>query len=228
MIKTPGPIASRALVRLLAEPGQAIRERARELEASLIQKDFSKGNFSALAKERLLASTTLLKETYVEGPALAHWAAANQFIVEKISTGLSLNAELIRSTHKILLPESGGKLRTTFVQGGNSQYPEVESLPLLWDQFQERLSVKDESPLLRAAVIYQWLVTLHFFEDANGRLGRLCADGVLLTAGLPPLSFSNDAMAFVSALAEPDFFTVDDAIIRVCEGVTHSMKILQE
>ncbi len=227
MIFSPGPIASLAIIRLSAEVSPAMKAMALELETSLKEKDLSQGNFPALARARLMASTTLLKETYVQGPALEQWAAANQFVVEKISTGQGINLEIVLGTHKILRPESHGELRQSFVQGGNSQYPEVDSLNFLWERFGDQLSEVEESPLLYSASIYQWIVTMHFFEDANGRLGRLIADAVLLSAGLPPLSFENDAAAFVSALAEPDYYTVDDAVARVCAGVTHSLQILE-
>ncbi len=224
---SPGPIASLALDRLRVDPGNETILRARNLEAILLQKDFSQGNFSALAEARLLASTTLLKETYVPGPAIDNWKAANQFLVEALSSGLVVDTTFIREVHRSLHPESRGELRTTFVQSGNTYYPEADSLPFLWKRFEEKLAAPSDSALLQASVLYQWIVTMHFFSDANGRLARLIADAVLLSAGLPPLSYENDVAGFVSALAEPDFFTVDDAIARVCEGVTHSMKILQ-
>lgn len=227
MIKGPGPIAALALTRLMTEPGTAICARARDLEASISNMDFSAANHQALALARLKASTTLFKEMYVPGPALGRWADANQYAIKAVSEERTLDSEMILDLHRCLLPESSGNFRTKSVQGGNTIYPETESLPELWKIFTGRLEETHlKTPILAAAEVYQWIVTLHFFEDANGRLARLCADFILLSAGLPPLSFQNDVQGFVSALAEPEFNSVDDAVTRICNGLSHSAEIL--
>lgn len=228
MITRLGEISSLALERLNSEPGTAICAEARDLEASISELDYSQSNHQALAHARLLASTTLLKEMYVQGSSYGNWAAANQLAVTSMSDGKNLDGEMILGLHFALSPVSGKKFREKSVQGGNTIYPDASDLPALWSIFISRLpATLEKSPILAAAEVYQWIVTLHFFEDANGRLARLSADYILLSAGLPPLSFENDAAGFVSALAEPEFYNVDDAVARILDGIQHSIEILK-
>lgn len=217
-------LSTLALSRLTTAPGKKSLSLAQEVESKIRGEDFSGGNHQALAVARLQASTTLLKESYSPGPEMLRWNEANAFIFTVISEGRILDGDLIREIHQKLSSQSG--LREKFVQGGNSSYPPAEDLPELWEIFCERQQTPN-SPILNAAEVYQWLVTLHFFEDANGRLARLCADFVLLSSGLLPLSFPTDVAGFVSALAEPTFYTTDDAVVRICEGIEHSRKALR-
>ncbi len=228
MIRVSGNLSKIALSRLNQEPGPAICGEARKIEATLVEFDFSRANHQALAHARLLASTTLIKEMYVQGPAYSYWAKANEYAVKAMTEERSIDGEMILDLHSILTSESGRKFREKTVHGGNTNYPETSDLPELWNIFISRLpETQNKSPILSAAEVYQWIVTLHFFEDANGRLARLCADYILLSSGLPPISFENDAAGFVSALAEPEYYSVDDAVERICKGLRHSTQILQ-
>jgi len=47
-------------------------------------------------------------------------------------------------------------------------------------------------PIVRAAKVYQDLLTTHLFYDANGRTSRLLCDYVLLSSGLPPALLRTD------------------------------------
>src|SRR5437868_2057675 len=94
--------------------------------------------------------------------------------------------------------------RTELVQGGNCAYPPSGDLEFLQDAFTRSVlaSLGNNHAVLEAAMLYQWLVTCHFFPDANGRLARLAADWRLALGGFPPLGFPNGAASFVSALDE--------------------------
>lgn len=54
------------------------------------------------------------------------------------------------------------------------------------------LGDKTLPPILRAAKVYQDLLTAHLFYDANGRTSRLLCDYVLLSSGLPPALLRTD------------------------------------
>jgi hypothetical protein len=49
-----------------------------------------------------------------------------------------------------------------------------------------------EPPLLLAAQLYQRLLSIHPFQNGNGRTARLVLDWLLLRQGLPPAVFGND------------------------------------
>ena len=217
-------LSTLALSRLMTAPGERSIKLAADIETKIRGEDFSSGNHHALASARLLASTTLLKEAYVPGTALNRWNSANAFLFSALGEGRTLTGELVREIHAELNPDSD--FRKTFVQGGNTSYPEAQDLTELWKIFCERLGNSD-SPIVNAAEVYQWIVTLHFFEDANGRLARLCADYILLSSGLLPVSFPTDVAGFVSALAEPEFYTTDNAVEKICAGIGHSANSLK-
>ena len=92
---------------------------------------------------------------------------------------------------------------------------------------------KVEDPALRktraiqlAAFSYQMLVSEHVFADANGRTGRLFADTILQTFGLPPHTPVKDKVKLVHTMGEPmDFNAGADTFF---EGIRKSDRILRE
>ena len=64
---------------------------------------------------------------------------------------------------------------------GNADYipPEYIDVPILLDELVDYLDHTDDHPLLIAAIAHYQLVTIHPFEDGNGRTARLIS-GYLL------------------------------------------------
>ncbi len=60
-------------------------------------------------------------------------------------------------------------------QSGNPDYipPEYCDVPELLDELAEYVNTTDDHPLIVAAVVHYQLVTIHPFEDGNGRTARL-------------------------------------------------------
>ena len=58
---------------------------------------------------------------------------------------------------------------------GNADYipPEAKDIPELIDELVEYVNTTDDHPLIVAAIVHYQLVTIHPFEDGNGRMGRL-------------------------------------------------------
>jgi Fic family protein len=215
--------------RLASRASQTLVSEALALEAHIKQHDFSSGNLAALASARLLASSTLLQEsthTHGTGYALLRWQAANQKLAELLASGVNLSGDVIKELHRVLSPEQDSSLRREQVYGGHTRYPEASALLDSWSLFNERLAqTESEAPITRAAMVYQWLVTWHFFSDANGRLARLSADFLLLKAGLLPLSFPSSAAAYVSALHGEHGVSVDEALTVTLLGLRHSLAV---
>ena len=66
-------------------------------------------------------------------------------------------------------------------QSGNPDYipPEYTDIPALLDELVEYVNTTDDHPLIIAAVVHYQLVTIHPFEDGNGRTARLLSGYIL-------------------------------------------------
>ena len=70
-------------------------------------------------------------------------------------------------------------------QTGNADYipPEYQEIPSLLDELVDYVNTTDDHPLIVAAVVHYQLVTIHPFEDGNGRTARLLSGYILDTNG---------------------------------------------
>ncbi len=70
-------------------------------------------------------------------------------------------------------------------QSGTPDYipPEYRDIPELLDELVEYVDSTDDHPLIVAAVVHYQLVTIHPFEDGNGRTARLLSGYILDTNG---------------------------------------------
>ena len=66
-------------------------------------------------------------------------------------------------------------------QTGNPDYipPEYSDIPALIDELVEYVNTTDDHPLIVAAVVHYQLVTIHPFEDGNGRTARLMSGYIM-------------------------------------------------
>ncbi len=66
-------------------------------------------------------------------------------------------------------------------QTGNPEYipPEYTDIPALLDELVQYVNTTDDHPLIVAAVVHYQIVTIHPFEDGNGRTARLLSGYIL-------------------------------------------------
>lgn len=64
---------------------------------------------------------------------------------------------------------------------GNADYipPEYSDIPDLLDELVEYVNTTDDHPLIVAAIVHYQIVTIHPFEDGNGRTARLMSGYIL-------------------------------------------------
>ncbi len=107
---------------------------------------------------------------------------------EKFSKKLILDAQKLvekgASEEKIGLrgPMPPGMLFAVYdTKTGNADYipPEYCDIPGLLDELVEYVNTTDDHPLIVAAVVHYQLVTIHPFEDGNGRTARLLSGYIL-------------------------------------------------
>ncbi len=70
-------------------------------------------------------------------------------------------------------------------QSGQPEYipPEYSEIPALLDELVTYVNTTDDHPLIIAAVVHYQLVTIHPFEDGNGRTARLLSGYILDSYG---------------------------------------------
>lgn len=66
-------------------------------------------------------------------------------------------------------------------ESGNADYipPEYSDIPQLLDELVQYVNTTDDHPLIIAAIVHYQLVTIHPFEDGNGRTARLMSGYIL-------------------------------------------------
>ncbi|MBQ3681811.1 MAG: Fic family protein [Succinimonas sp.] len=69
------------------------------------------------------------------------------------------------------------------------QAPAAERLPSLMNEFLKWIARDSGNPLIRAALAHLWFVTIHPFEDGNGRVARAITELMLARADKSPLRF---------------------------------------
>lgn len=119
---------------------------------------------------------------------------ALNFLEEKLHSREKLSKKLILDVQKLV--EKGASEKKIGLRGpmppgmlfavydtktGNPDYipPEYCDIPGLLDELVEYVNTTDDHPLIVAAVVHYQLVTIHPFEDGNGRTARLLSGYIL-------------------------------------------------
>lgn len=184
-----------AILRYLAAP-LVLTEReeamVRKLDC-LRQKDLSpySEQMKSLLAHRLLGSNTLQSSQ-----DFTTWQAANDWVGRQILQGDQPTIDKFIKINSILLGENS-QVRNFEIYSGGSEYLPPENLQEGLSQL-ERVLESETSALARAFQIYLYLVTLHPFENGNGRTARLAADWGLLQDGYLPLTFDSPIQSHVA------------------------------
>lgn len=119
---------------------------------------------------------------------------ALNYLEEKVNQKASFSKELILEVQKLVVkgasrekigfrgPMLPGVLFAVYdSQTGNPDYipPEYIDVPGLVDELVEYVNTTDDHPLIMAAVVHYQLVTIHPFEDGNGRTARLLSGYIM-------------------------------------------------
>lgn len=122
-----------------------------------------------------------------------HFLALN-YLEEKLNNKEKLSKKLILDVQKLV--EKGAPKEKIGFRGpmppgvlfavydsktGNPDYipPEYSDVPGLLDELIEYVNTTDDHPLIVAAVVHYQLVTIHPFEDGNGRTARLLSGYIM-------------------------------------------------
>lgn len=123
---------------------------------------------------------------------------ALNFLEKKAKTKEPFTQELILEVQKLV--EKGASKEKIGLRGpmppgilfavydsktGNPDYipPEAKDIPELINELVDYVNTTDDHPLIVAAIVHYQMVTIHPFEDGNGRTARLLSGYVLDTNG---------------------------------------------
>lgn len=125
---------------------------------------------------------------------IRNYYAALQFLDEKLKNRTPFSKELVMAVQSIV--EKGASKEKIGLRGamppgflfavydsgsGNAEYipPEYSDIPALLDELTDYVRTTDDHPLIIAAAVHYQLVTIHPFEDGNGRTARLMSGYIL-------------------------------------------------
>ena len=109
-----------------------------------------------------------------------------------------LTEDMIKKAHRIMMaglsneqgiPVNNGEYRQSHVFAGVHQYPSHEciqhNMTRIVREYSEKVSAPDHDPYELASWLYFEVVTLHPFDDGNGRISRLLWCYSLMKDGMP-------------------------------------------
>lgn len=187
----------------------------------------NRSNVASLQLARLRGSNTLLhSKIEVESWNLAIqavWAWMQEDRFPRLAAFFDINRILLK------LPPKQSPIRKTGIFTAGIALPGPEKVEFLLNGFESEMDfvLENEHPVIQAAWIYQKLLAIHPFQDANGRTCRLAADWVLARSGFPPLVFLSPVAAMVPLdLDGSDLKKPLTGIIRVANAIRTSAQIL--
>jgi hypothetical protein len=174
-----------------------------------------------LARKRLLASNTLRRSNPTERNG---WDEANRWISELIQQdpAPSHSTGDLRRLNAILLGREGASAtRDCPIFSCNDAYLEPTEVGGELDAL-EAWTQDERHPALIAAVVYIAVVTIHPFENGNGRTARLAADRVLLQNDHLTLCFLSPVSSHVAQMQSGPTRDPDASIRMVLAAVAES------
>lgn len=166
-------------------------EQLRQTCESLSLEDLRAG-LARLAPLRLRSSSTLKRGE------LESWQRANEYIAEKIRAEESPTLQSILEINALLRNLPTGSIRKQAVYVGIQQACPVGELTESLQRLEAEILMGTSDTFSKAALAQYWLISLHPFEDANGRTAVMLADWILGMGGYLPMSFDSKLDALVA------------------------------
>lgn len=222
LLRRPFPPAERH--RFLAE--------IQDLEGRLERLTPNPTSGAALTQARLEGSQSLRGgvRTREHRERLDAWIRANAMMTDFVREDAHVTMDRVRILSGVLQGLEGpAPLRTKRTAVGRfGCVPPEDIEPLLapmLDVVEER--TKEVHPIAGAALLEQWLVTAHPFDDGNGRTSRLASDWALAVAGYPPASYPtlvSSLKAIVDHGGPP--ISVEETARVLLRGIEHTVALV--
>lgn len=183
-------------------------------------------DFAALEKKRLLASTTLLSNSAQE---VSWWRQMELQVRSFAASSGPLTAQILCQWNASLQGKTSSGYRQRNIRGDSGTYLYFENINASVERLIELFNtdfILDCHPVLRAARIYRGFISIHPFEDGNGRTGRLLADVILLRGGYPPMVMDSIRDAFCAFYVDGEGLTMGHAALLMIESLRRGQQAL--
>lgn len=176
-----------------------------------------------LAPYRVKSSSSL------KNGLVSSWQEATFYVARKIQEGENPGWEDVLQLNALLLEKPRSEIRTEPVYLGPREACPVEQLPESLAYFKTHILplACHPHPLIAAALCQYWLVSLHPFDDANGRTAVLVTDWILGSHAFLPMSFATKLDALVASLSDERVSaTPAQAILKLLRNVQRSYRLV--
>ncbi len=227
LLSRNGRSTLRQLRRPLAnEEAQAIGGLCRAIEARIAARPSPSAIDGAAFADARLAASSSSRSTR----ARHAFATANDLVLRWVQAETPVTLATVREINGVLR-ELGRpaplRQKATMLDGFHCPAPDALSALLAPMLEEVNLRSRELHPIAGAALLYQWLVTVHPFEDANGRTARLALDHHLGSVGLPPACIHASAVDHVAVRVDNDaFVTPRSACDVVLRGLERTEQLL--
>jgi hypothetical protein len=192
----------------------------RAFDELLARAVFDPSRATELTRARLIGSQTA---------ALEPWVRANARMSELVRDDLAPTLERIAELNALVRDAEEDGPRTKPIHIGPYECPRPDDIAFLLEPLFSQVIERTERvhPIAGAALLEQWLATVHPFPDGNGRTARLSADWHLALHGYPPASYPSVRASFKAIVdhgGEPA--TPLDAATGLLAGLHHTLRIL--
>lgn len=222
---------------LLTFLGQRSSDEELALEESLLcsldalrsdfEGDLSTEAWQKLQMARCMCSASLRKN---RSGALEGWERANLLIHTWIEEDyLPQSHEDLWKLYGELMGVPCAGYRKAPVYTAKTKHPHSDELPLLMNWVLDKFKNPSGHPVLFASKIRQSVVSIHPFENGNGRFSQLLADLYLLREGYLPQSYDDPLMGMVAGLHDQRaFLTPHIAFLYLQRTVLNSYELLMK
>lgn len=214
-----------------AEVG-ALATRIEAAAAALADAAPSAAAAAALTRARLESSRSLQPGPRRTAEAMADAArgrerflVANARVVAAVSAEEPISVPALSVVNGLLLGREPSPFREAPAYLDGTPCPPPSEIAALLEPMTAAVAERAaaDGPLFAAGLLYQWLVSVHPWTDANGRTARLAVDWLLGLHGLVPISFGDAFDSFVSVHVEHPWRTPGQAAIVVARGVLRTL-----
>ena len=179
---------------------------------------------------------------------------AINWVIDVVKGDYPLTQSFIRELHKLLLKESyeadaitpDGKPTKKRIKVGDYKsspnhvhtktgeifyFATPEETPAkmadLMDWYNEKIEDKDFNPILLAAEFHYKFISIHPFDDGNGRTARILMNFILMKFGYPPVIIKTEDKAnYFAALQLADAGELEGFVNYIAKNMVRSLEIM--